>query len=74
MFLPMTAIEKLRCWSDSVRGLHAHVRLYRAMRKFADGQPPSEAFTRQLRDQEGMIGHCLLHVLLVHPIGSGRFV
>ncbi len=61
---------------DSVRGLRSHVEIYRHMKRAAEvflpGQTPPEAM-RQLRAQEGMIGNCLLHVLLVHEVGSGRF-
>jgi hypothetical protein len=32
-----------------------------------------EPFRKQLREQERMIGCCVLHVLLVFPLGSGRF-
>lgn len=69
----MTNLERLRCWFDSVQGLRAHVHVYCAMRKAAACYPQTEVFKRQLRDQEAMIGHAFLHVVLVHPIGSGRF-
>lgn len=31
----------------------------------------SQATLRQLAQQKAMIGHCLLHVLLYYPLGSG---
>jgi hypothetical protein len=69
-------LTKLRWWLDSVQGLRAHIALYKAMSKAADTLPPEQraAVNRQLRAQQGMVGSCLLAVLLVHPIGSGRFL
>ena len=66
---------KIRWWMDSVRGLKAHIDIYKVMYRHAQEVPPeqrTEAMTEQLRKQEGMIGFCLLHVILVHPVGSGR--
>ena len=67
---------KLGYWFDSVRGLCSHVALYRAMLHAVRDLPPQDwppPFRQQLHDQERMIGNCVLHVLLVHPLGSGRF-
>ena len=67
---------RLRYWLDSVQGLRAHVGVYRAMLHAVRDLPPQdwpEPFRKQLREQERMIGCCVLHVLLVFPLGSGRF-
>jgi len=70
-------MRALRWWLDSVHGLRSHVGIYRAMlhavRHIPCEQWPAP-FRQQLRDQERMIGNCVLHVLLVHPLGSGRFL
>ena len=69
-------MTKLRYWLDSVHGLHSHVALYRAMLRAASEVPPQDwphAFRQQLHEQERMVGNCVLHVLLIHPLGSGRF-
>ncbi len=66
---------KIRWWAESVQGLVAHVGLYKIMYSFSLGIPRdqwTEAMREQLRDQERMVGHCLLHVILVYPVGSGR--
>lgn len=68
-------VKKLGWWLDSVRGLKAHIGLYKHIYRLAQGVPPeqrTDAMMKQLRRQEEMIGFCLLHVILVHPIGSGR--
>lgn len=67
---------KVGWWLDSVRGLRSHVDIYRHMRRAYNAVPPGQRSPEamaQLRAQEGMVGHCLLHVLLVHEVGSGRF-
>jgi hypothetical protein len=66
---------KIRWWMDSVRGLRAHVGLYKTMYRLFLEIPRekwTEATRKQLADQERMVGRCLLHVLLVYPAGSGR--
>jgi hypothetical protein len=69
-----TRLEKLGWWIDSVRGLYFHVKLYRFMvkehRRLELHGPQA---LEQLRRQETMVGHCFLHVILVHKVGSGRF-
>ncbi len=71
-----TTTTKIRWWLDSVRGLKAHVGIYRTMHRMAQRVPPkerTEALMEQLRRQQEMVGICLLSVLLIHPAGSGRF-
>jgi hypothetical protein len=70
-----STVTKIRWWLDSVQGLKAHIDLYKHMYKHAQKVPPEQrtsALVDQLRRQEGMIGFCLLHVIFVHPVGSGR--
>lgn len=70
-------VQKARWWLDSVRGLIVHIAIYKEMLRAAASVPSDQRSTQltdQLRAQEGMIGHCLLHVLVVHPIGSGSFL
>lgn len=70
-----STVTKMRWWLDSVRGLKAHIDLYKHMYRLAQEIPPGQrtsALVEQLRRQEEMIGFCLLHVILVHPVGSGR--
>jgi hypothetical protein len=70
-----STVTKVRWWLDSVRGLKAHIDLYKHMYRLAQNVPVNQrtrALADQLRRQEGMIGFCLLHVILVHPVGSGR--
>ncbi len=72
----MSPAIKLRYWLDSVHGLRSHVAVYRAMMHAARDLSPQDwpdPFREQLHEQERMIGNCVLHVLLVHPLGSGRF-
>ncbi len=67
---------KIRWWLDSVRGLKAHVDLYKHMYNLAQEIPPEQrdkALGKQLGKQERMVGRSLLHVILVYPVGSGRF-
>lgn len=70
-----STVTKIRWWLDSVRGLKAHIDLYKRMYRLAQEIPMEQrnrTLIEQLRRQEGMIGFCLLHVILVHPVGSGR--
>lgn len=67
---------KIGWWTESVHGLRSHIIVYKHMARAFDSVPFAERTPEmmgQLRAQEGMIGHCLLHVLLVHEVGSGRF-
>lgn len=70
-------ITKARWWIESVDGLRIHVALYKEMLRAAQtlpaGQHRPRALDEQLERQRAMIGSCLLDVLLVHPVGSGRF-
>lgn len=69
-------IKKFRWWLDSVRGLHTHINVYRHMLKALEKIPVNQRhpeIMKSLDQQAAMIGNCLLHVILVHPIGSGRF-
>lgn len=71
--------KKLGWWWDSVQGLRAHINLFKEMHRLIHQVPRDEhgrlpeIALEQLRQQESMIGFCLLHVLLVYPVGSGRF-
>ncbi len=72
----MEIVKKTGWWLDSVRGLKAHVDLYKHMYRLAREVPPGErtkALGKQLGEQERMVGRSLLHVILVYPVGSGRF-
>lgn len=66
-------LEKVGWWLHSVRGLYAHVQIYRAMRKAFRGVVRTDAARAQLRQQEAQVGNSFLHVILVHKVGSGRF-
>jgi len=69
--------KKIGWWLDSVRGLRAHLQLFRAMKRLHDEIPPEKRTPEgvaQLKAQKAMVGHCLLHVLLVYPPGSGRMM
>jgi len=62
--------EGLKWWWRGVQGLRAHVSLIRALldagdRHFGD-KPWPQKFMEQLRQQESMVGHCLLKVLCVY--------
>lgn len=71
------AMKTLRWWWRSVQGLRTHLSIHAVIRRYLDELPPGDPgrgpLTEQLRQQEGMLGHCLLHVLLVYPLGSGAF-
>jgi len=73
---PPSLRKKFRWWVDSVHGLQANVGIYRYMQKTFQ-EVPYEQRTDEMREQldrqAGMVGHCFLHVILVHPVGSGRF-
>ncbi len=72
----ISTMKKIGWWLDSVRGLRAHVGIYRYIRRAAEDLPPGtprDRVNRQMRQQQAMIGSCLLSVLLIHPVGSGRF-
>lgn len=66
-------MKKLYWWWGSVQGLRTHVNVFRRMHELAKQVPPEAQvkYVNQLRRQEAMVGHCLLHVLLVYPPGSG---
>lgn len=70
-------IKKAGWWIDSVKGLKAHLAIHANMWELIRGIPfddPRRVLVmKQLRDQETMVGHALLHVLVHYPIGSGRF-
>ncbi len=71
----VSTVRKIGWWMDSVRGLRMHLQVLVAMKKIRDRTPVEKRTaeeTEQIRQQEGMIGHCLLHVLLIYPVGSGR--
>jgi hypothetical protein len=71
-------LEKARWWRDSVKGLLFHLEVHRAIHQRVLTEPAGslerDAWMQQLRNQEGMIGHQLLLVLLRYPVGSGRFL
>jgi hypothetical protein len=70
-----STVTKIRWWLDSVQGLRAHIDIYKAMYRLSLEIPReqrTEAMRKQLGDHERMVGHCLLHVILVYPVGSGR--
>lgn len=64
-------IRKIGWWLDSVRALRTNVQLCREILRQYDGSPEALA---ALKWAEGRVGHSLLHVLLVFPVGSGRFL
>lgn len=68
-------MKRLRWWWRSVQGLRIHLAIHKAMRRALAQAPLADksAALISLRRQETMIGHCLLHVLLVYPPGSGAF-
>lgn len=69
-------LTKFSWWWDSVKGLCGHIAIYKAMHNLAKTIPPNQqspALRAQLRNQQTMVGNCLLRVLLVHPVGSDRF-
>lgn len=65
-----------RLWVRSVRGLIFHIKVHAVMSKAMDAIDKNNRASamKQLRDQEGMIGHSLLHVIGTYPIGSGAFI
>lgn len=64
-------LESLKWWWRSVQGLRSHIWLFREMQRvlkeYHKDEPFSEGAMKQIRQQEGMIGHCLLHVLCIYP-------
>jgi hypothetical protein len=74
----LKVLEKLRWWRDSVKGLLFHLEVHRVILRRVLAEPVGSlergAWVQLLCEQEGMIGHQLLLVLLRYPIGSGRFL
>lgn len=63
-------LESFKWWCYGVRGLYIHIQVFKAMHnaliEYRKTNPPSDKLMKQIRDQEGMIGHCLLHVLCIY--------
>ena len=83
-YLKIKWIERILWWFDAVRGLYAHIIIFKMIMKARNeweaSLDPEKSkthdrgpWTKQVRQHEGMIGHCLLHVLGIYKLHGPQF-